>query len=547
MPRTGPGVSFRHGPGMGRAMNKCLCILAIAGLLAGCRAPYNLANFRFDRTRLAASLRQTDEAPGNEEPAPADDEQDLKTAAHEKSDATNSSALVELASARKPDESAAENLRRGNAAAAAGDIDKARAFYERIIAVEPKHAQAHHRLAVLADQRADYETAARYYMVALQQEPASADLLNDIGYSFFLQGRLETAQRYLEDAVRAQPSHTRAKANLALVRKRAELIASASSATKATEPPATTPPADPSEWLDEQVATSSPQAVTAHQRESAYPPESPNPVQTVAGESAPGIAKLRPALPKIRPHNSDADLATDLFTPVVTPLGENFEPPALGAQQVRVPIPPLPAPPNRPMAPTAFPVSLRSPVAAPPSDDLPPDTAAPLAVPPARDPLITAELAQSSARYIGMSTGPGNPFSAINPNRPAEVPPVALTPGGPPGALLAAASPMTAPRVRITGVTAIPDSAQPQPHHATSGITLASNSQFTAGHDPIEQFQREVQEHYAQRNEIDLRREGSVIPAGGTFPSTGGVRHASWPEADAEPQSPQAPTTTSGW
>lgn len=111
----------------------------------------------------------------------------------------------------------AQNLSRGHREAAMNRPEQAEFYYRRVLDLEPENSAAHHRLAVIADKRRDYGLAERHYLAALRGDAKNPDLLSDLGYSYFLQGRHEECQRYLLTATRLDPSHSKALHNLSLV------------------------------------------------------------------------------------------------------------------------------------------------------------------------------------------------------------------------------------------------------------------------------------------------------------------------------------------
>lgn len=95
--------------------------------------------------------------------------------------------------------------------------DQAVDAYESVLLSEPQHAEAHHRLAVIADRREDYRLADQHYRVAMQRKPTDANLLSDVGYSHFLRGELDRAEGYLKQAIESDNKHRVAHLNLGLV------------------------------------------------------------------------------------------------------------------------------------------------------------------------------------------------------------------------------------------------------------------------------------------------------------------------------------------
>ena len=91
----------------------------------------------------------------------------------------------------------------------------ARAHFEEVLRVDPGHAQAHHRLAVVADLAQDYPAAEQHYRQALAKDPGNPQLLHDVGYSYLLQGRPTEAIPYLQRSLQASPGFEMAARKLA--------------------------------------------------------------------------------------------------------------------------------------------------------------------------------------------------------------------------------------------------------------------------------------------------------------------------------------------
>lgn len=110
-----------------------------------------------------------------------------------------------------------EQLNRGHAEARRGNFEKAKESYRRVVQMQPGHALAHHRLAIIADKQQDFGTAEHHYLLALRNNSNDADLLSDMGYSYFLQGRYRESENALQQALRRQPENSRALNNLGLL------------------------------------------------------------------------------------------------------------------------------------------------------------------------------------------------------------------------------------------------------------------------------------------------------------------------------------------
>jgi len=76
--------------------------------------------------------------------------------------------------------------------------------------------EAYHRLAVLHDMREDFEQSAQYYQQALRRSPNDPKVLCDVGYSYYLQGRLDESEKFLRLALKAAPAEAIVHNNLGL-------------------------------------------------------------------------------------------------------------------------------------------------------------------------------------------------------------------------------------------------------------------------------------------------------------------------------------------
>jgi len=88
---------------------------------------------------------------------------------------------------------------------------------KRATEIDPGRWRANNTLGVLADTERDYPAAIAYYEAALDANPNSALLLTNLGYSHYLAGRLEDAERYFRVAFGVDRDYRPATANLGLV------------------------------------------------------------------------------------------------------------------------------------------------------------------------------------------------------------------------------------------------------------------------------------------------------------------------------------------
>lgn len=98
-----------------------------------------------------------------------------------------------------------------------GRLPEAIQFYEKARGHDPALRLATaRRLAVLYDLTADFPKADAEYALLLQAHPKDADLLNDLGYSYYSRGQWNISEQYLRQAVQLQPHHKKAWINLGL-------------------------------------------------------------------------------------------------------------------------------------------------------------------------------------------------------------------------------------------------------------------------------------------------------------------------------------------
>lgn len=72
-------------------------------------------------------------------------------------------------------------------------------------------------LGVIEDMHSNFDLARIYYNLSLASNDSSANLLSNIGYSYYLTGQLTRAESYFKKAVNADPKFKRAWANLGLI------------------------------------------------------------------------------------------------------------------------------------------------------------------------------------------------------------------------------------------------------------------------------------------------------------------------------------------
>ena len=98
-----------------------------------------------------------------------------------------------------------------------GKHEQARELYKQMLDKHPNNPEYLHRMAVVCTRLQRYGEASSLYERARQRDPRNASLLADMGYTAYLRGDREEAERLLREAVHIKPSDKRALSNLALV------------------------------------------------------------------------------------------------------------------------------------------------------------------------------------------------------------------------------------------------------------------------------------------------------------------------------------------
>ena len=103
-------------------------------------------------------------------------------------------------SAKNVDVSAGDGYQTGRGLLAAGDIVGAIAAFREAVLTTPGSIDALNALAVCYDRLGSYSLSRTYYDLALAVDPASTLVLNNLGYSLYLQGEFEAAIPVLQKA-----------------------------------------------------------------------------------------------------------------------------------------------------------------------------------------------------------------------------------------------------------------------------------------------------------------------------------------------------------
>ncbi|MEX0727084.1 MAG: HEAT repeat domain-containing protein [Planctomycetaceae bacterium] len=98
-----------------------------------------------------------------------------------------------------------------------GQLANAKAEYLKLHEKSPGEARFCHRLAIVCARMGDRLEAQKYFELATQLEPNNAEIWTDYGYMLLQSEKYQEAETALNHALRMQPKHARALANLALV------------------------------------------------------------------------------------------------------------------------------------------------------------------------------------------------------------------------------------------------------------------------------------------------------------------------------------------
>ncbi len=192
-----------------------LLVGLLSGMLAGCSTP------RFGLSKSEPPTTKPEERVKYGNPWKKEKSESEIASSKSGSPAMPADLAEQIAKSRaasaKPNPSLTDTLKRAAAAEARGDLDAARAAYLEVVASQPNHVEAHHRLGVIADMNRDAQTADDHYARAYAANPRDADLLSDMGYSLYLRGRFDTAEVKLKEALDQNPNHRSAQNNLGLL------------------------------------------------------------------------------------------------------------------------------------------------------------------------------------------------------------------------------------------------------------------------------------------------------------------------------------------
>ena len=130
-------------------------------------------------------------------------------------------AVIAFERAAQANPGASTLYRLGTLLAKTGETARARATYERALALQPDLAEANNDLGALLAQGGDLNGAIDHFRAALASTPDYPDALNNLGYALLLTGRDQEARTLYEKALVLQPDFPEALNNLGLLLGRA--------------------------------------------------------------------------------------------------------------------------------------------------------------------------------------------------------------------------------------------------------------------------------------------------------------------------------------
>lgn len=136
-------------------------------------------------------------------------------------------ALVAFERAAAANPNASTLYRLGTLLAKTGDAARARAAFERAIALQPDLAESHNDLGALLAQGGDLAGAIAHFRAALAASPEYPDALNNLGYALLISGQEQEARGLYEKALALQPDFPEALNNLGMLLGRAGELARA--------------------------------------------------------------------------------------------------------------------------------------------------------------------------------------------------------------------------------------------------------------------------------------------------------------------------------
>ena len=130
-------------------------------------------------------------------------------------------AVVAFDRAAQANPSGATLYRLGTLLAKTGETERARASFDRALALQPDLAEANNDLGALLAQAGDLQAAIERFRAAIASTPEYPDALNNLGYALLLTGNDAEARALYEKALALQPDFPEALNNFGLLLGRA--------------------------------------------------------------------------------------------------------------------------------------------------------------------------------------------------------------------------------------------------------------------------------------------------------------------------------------
>lgn len=96
-------------------------------------------------------------------------------------------------------------------------LNEAEQMYRDALKKDPHRGDAHARLAILCDRKADFKEASKHFNEAIRLNPKDPEIHCDQGYSFYVQRRWSESETSLRKALKLDPHHARSHNNLGLL------------------------------------------------------------------------------------------------------------------------------------------------------------------------------------------------------------------------------------------------------------------------------------------------------------------------------------------
>jgi Flp pilus assembly protein TadD/peroxiredoxin len=126
-------------------------------------------------------------------------------------------AVVAFERAAQANPSPSTLYRLGTLLAKSGDKPRARAAFERALALQPDLAEANNDLGALLAQDGQLDAAIAQFRTALASTPEYPDALNNLGYALLLTGHDQEARALYEKAIALQPDFPEALNNMGML------------------------------------------------------------------------------------------------------------------------------------------------------------------------------------------------------------------------------------------------------------------------------------------------------------------------------------------